>query len=307
MVADNEIRLADFLDESCILCNVAALNRDELLDQMVGALCRKVGGFDQRDVVQAVIEREMQAPTVLTSGLALPHARLAEIDRPHLAVAIIPKGIDFQAFGEDPVCVVVMILTPKSDPGSYLRLMASLSKLLNSKPVIKRLCVAASVREVYGIITEGAEYINVKLNAESVMDRNPIVLDEGHTLSDAIHAFCAQRVMDIPIVDGEGDLRGVISIEDLLRQSLPQHLLWMEDLSPIANFEPFAELLRKDQETKVADFMHDEFIGIHPETPAIQLAKMFLMNNVRQIQVVDGRKFLGVVNLHTFSAQVFWA
>jgi CBS domain-containing protein len=113
--------------------------------------------------------------------------------------------------------------------------------------------------------------------------------------------------MDIPIVDSEGDLRGTIAIEDLLRQSLPQHLLWMEDLSPIANFEPFAELLRKDEETKVADFMHDKYVSIHPETPAIQLAKMFLMNNVRQIQVVDGKKFIGVVNLHSFNAQVFWA
>lgn len=307
MVAGDEIRLADFIDEKCILCNIESVSRDELLDRMVGTISRIVGGFEKHDVVQAVIDREMQAPTVLASGLALPHARLAEIDKPYLAVAISPKGVDFEAFGEEPVNVIVMILTPKSDPGAYLRLMATLSKLLNNKTVIKRLCVASSAREVYGIITEGIEYISVHLNAESVMDRNPIVLDESNTLSDAIHAFCAHRVLDIPIVDSEGDLRGVICIEDLLRQSLPPHLLWMEDLSPIANFEPFAELLRKDQETKVADFMHDEYVSIHPETPAIQLAKMFLVRNVRQIQVVDGRRFLGVVNLHTFNAQVFWA
>ena len=307
MVASKEIRLADYLDESCVLCNTETGSRDEILARMVGALQRHVGGFDQSGVLKAVIEREVQAPTVLASGLALPHARLAELSAPVLAVATSVKGINFEAFGEDPVNVVVMILTPKSDPGAYLRLMASLSKLLNSKPVVKRLCVAATAREVYGIITEGAEYVTVKLNAESMMDRNPVVLDESNTLSDAIHAFCANRVMDIPIVDSDGDLRGTICIEDLLRQSLPQHLLWMEDLSPIANFEPFAELLRKDEETKIADFMHDKYVGIHPDTPAIQLAKMFLMNNVRQIQVVDGKRFVGVVNLHSFNAQVFWA
>ncbi|MFO7936150.1 MAG: PTS sugar transporter subunit IIA [Kiritimatiellia bacterium] len=307
MVASKDIRLAEYLDESCVLCSTETVNRDEVLNRMVGALKRHVGGFKQEDVLKAVIEREMQAPTVLVSGLALPHARLAELSEPVLAVATSAKGINFEAFGEDPVNVVVMILTPKSDPGSYLRLMASLSKLLNSRPVIKRLSVASTAREIYGIITEGAEHITVKLNAESMMDRNPVILDESNTLSDAIHAFCAQRVMDIPIVDSEGDLRGVIAIEDLLRQSLPEHLLWMEDLSPIANFEPFAEVLRKDEETKIADFMHDEYVSIHPETPAIQLAKMFLMQNVRQIQVVDGNKFVGVVNLHSFNAQVFWA
>jgi mannitol/fructose-specific phosphotransferase system IIA component (Ntr-type) len=306
-MTSNEIRLNYYLDETCILCNTEAVTRDEILERLVAALHRKYKGFERDDVVKAVIERELQCPTVLTSGLALPHARLAEISNPVLAVATSSKGIDFEAFGEDPVQVVVLILTPKSDPGAYLRLMASLSKLLNNKPVIKRLCVATSAREVYGIITEGAENISVRLNAESVMDCNPVKLDESNTLSDAIHAFCAYRVMDIPIVDREGDLRGTISIEDLLRQSLPQHLLWMEDLSPIENFEPFAEVLRKDEETKIADFMHDEYVSVHPDIPAIQLAKIFLMKNVRQIQVVDGRHFLGVVNLHSFNAQIFWA
>ncbi|MDD2600287.1 MAG: PTS sugar transporter subunit IIA [Kiritimatiellae bacterium] len=307
MVTSKDIRLADYLDESCVLCNLETASRDEILARMVAALKRHVGNFEQESVLKAVIEREVQSHTVLASGLALPHARIASISQPMMAVAISPKGIDFEAPGEDPVNVIVLILTPKFDPGSYLRLMTSLSKLLNNKPVIKRLCVATSAREVYGIITESAEFVTVKLNVASVMDRHPVILDESNTLSDAIHAFCAYRVMDIPIVDSEGDLRGVIAIEDLLRQSLPDHLLWMEDLSPIANFEPFAELLREDEETKIADFMHDKYVSIHPETPAIQLAKMFLMEKTRQIQVVEGRKFIGVVNLQSFNAQVFWA
>lgn len=307
MVTSKEIRLVDYLDESCVLCNVETGNRDELLNRMVGALQRHNDNFKQDEVLKAVIERELQSSTVLASGLALPHARVASISRPLLAVATSPRGIAFGTAGEEPVHIVVLILSPKFDPGSYLRLMALLGKLLNNKPVVKRLCVATSAREVYGIMTKSAEHITVKLNVESVMDRNPVVLDESNTLSDAIHAFCAYRVMDIPIVDKEGDLRGVIAIEDLLRQSLPDHLLWMEDLSPIANFEPFAELLRADEETKVADFMHDKYVSIHPKTPAIQLAKILLMQKTRQIQVVEGRKFIGVVNLNSFNAQVFWA
>lgn len=307
MVTSKKIRLSDYLDQSCVLCDTDAVSRDEVLNRMITALQRHVGGFELNKVLKAVIEREVLAPTVLAAGLALPHARLSEIKEPVLAVATSTKGISFEAFDQDPVHVVVMVLTPKADPSAYLRLMASLSILLNNKPVMKRLSVATSSREVYGIITEGAEHVTVKLDAKSVMDRNPVILDESDTLSDAIHAFCSQRVMDIPIVDAEGDLRGVIAIEDLLRQSLPEHLLWMEDLSPMANFEPFAELLRNDEETKVADFMHDKYVSIHPDTSAIQLARMFLMRKVRQIQVVEGTKFSGVVNLNSFNAQVFWA
>jgi mannitol/fructose-specific phosphotransferase system IIA component (Ntr-type) len=307
MMTTKEVRLADYLQEDCILCNIEAATRDQAIDLLVGVLHRKLDGFDRTEAVQEVLARERQAPTVLAEGLALPHARLAGLTRPTLALATSQPGIDFEAVGEEPVHVIVLILTPKDDPGAYLRLMASLSKSLAEPHMIKRLTVAGDVREAFGILTEGPEKVEVKLNAASIMNSNPVTLDEGNTLADAIQAFCANRIMDIPIVDEDGDLRGVIAIEDLLGQSLPQHLLWMEDLSPIENFEPFAELLRKDSETKVADFMHDKYVAIPPDMPAIQLAKIFLMQHVRQIQVVDGGRFMGSVNLDGFSSQIFWA
>lgn len=302
-----EVRLADYLQEECILCDVDADSRDKAIDQLVGVLHRQLGGFDRAEAVSAVLERERQAPTVLAEGLALPHARLAGLAKPSLALATSHSGIDFEAVGEEPVHVIVLILTPKDDPGAYLRLMASLSKTLAAPHMIKRLSVAGDTREAFGILTEGPEKVEIRLNASSIMNSNPVTLDEGDTLAHAIQAFCSNRIMDIPIVDSDGDLRGVIALEDLLGQSLPQHLLWMEDLSPIENFEPFAELLRKDSETKVADFMHDKYVAIAPDVPAIQLAKIFLMQRIRQIQVVDGRRFLGSVNLDGFSSQIFWA
>ncbi|WP_372808227.1 PTS sugar transporter subunit IIA [Pontiella sp.] len=307
MMTTKEVRLADYLQQDCVLCNIDAQTRDQAIDQLVGVLHRKLNGFDPAEAVQEVLARERQAPTVLAEGLALPHARLAGLTRPTLALATSLRGIDFEAIGEEPVHVIVLILTPKDDPGAYLRLMASLSKSLAQPHLIKRLTVAGDVREAFGILTEGPEKVEVKLNAASIMNSNPVTLDEGNTLADAIQAFCSNRIMDIPIVDSDGDLRGVIALEDLLGQSLPQHLLWMEDLSPIENFEPFAELLRKDSETKVADFMHDKFVAIPPDMPAIQLAKIFLMQHVRQIQVVDGSRFMGSVNLDGFSSQIFWA
>lgn len=307
MMASKEIRLADYIQEDCISCNLENCSRDETVRNLVNILHGRLGGFDQGAAINAVIEREQLAPTVLAEGLALPHARLANLPSPALAMATSHGGIDFEAVGEDPVHVVVLILTPKDDPGAYLRLMGSLSKTLNKPHVIKRLSVATSSREAFGILTEGPDKVVVHLNAASVMNSNPVTIDEGDSLAYAIQAFCSSRVKDIPVVDSEGDVRGIIAIEDLLGLSLPQHLLWMEDLTPIENFEPFAELLRKDAETKVADFMHDKFVAVPPEMPAIQIAKIFLMQPVRQIQVVEGRRFLGVVNLDSFISQIFWA
>ena len=139
------------------------------------------------------------------------------------------------------------------------------------------------------------------------MEPRPVTLDESDDLRSAIDQFCSRQVMDIPVVDKEGDLRGTLALEDLLRLSLPEHVLWMHDLSPIIHFEPFAELLRRDRESKVADFMRDTFVAVNADVPAVQLAKVFLTENVRQILVVDGSKLLGTVDLHAFMAKLFWA
>jgi len=81
----------------------------------------------------------------------------------------------------------------------------------------------------------------------------------------------------------------------------------MDDLTPIIQFEPFADLLRKSRETKLADFMREAFVRVSPDVPAIQLAKTFLLDRTRQILVMEGRQLLGVVNLRGFISKLFWA
>ncbi len=307
MMKNTVLNFSDFLKEENIICDLPAMGRDEVIAQLVVRLLQKEGGFGKEEAIAAVIERETVSPTVIAPGFALPHTRLDSVEAPIVAVATSGKGIDFLAEGEEPVNVVILILTPKSDPGAYLRVVAAITKTLGAPRMRQRLAMSTSSAESFQILTEGVGTLPAFLTAGDMMDTRPLTLDEGDTLAKAIESFCIHRVQDIPIVDSEDSLRGVISVEDIFRLSLPEHLLWMEDLSSIVHFEPFADLLRKDEETKIADFMRETYVSIHPDTPAIQLAKMFLMNDVRQIQVIHGSCFVGVVNGHGFMAQLFWA
>jgi CBS domain-containing protein len=53
--------------------------------------------------------------------------------------------------------------------------------------------------------------------------------------------------------------------------------------------------------------MREDLVTVSAATPAVQLAKIFLRQGVRQIQVLDGRHLVGVVNLTGFSTKLFWA
>lgn len=307
MTPRKESSFADFLREEDIIAGLRGRGRNEVVEELVDLLHRHGAGFDREAAVRAILEREEVSPTVVAPGVALPHARLEGLSRPRVAVGTSAAGVDFGTTEGGPVHVVVLMLAPKADPGAYLRLLAAASKVLADPQLRSRLAGCTSSKEAYGTLTAGTVSLPTYLAARNVMDVHPVTLRESNTLAETLQTFFTEHVWDVPVVDEEGDLRGVVALEDVLRMSFPPHFLWMEDLSSILHFQPFSEVLRKDRETKVADFMRERYVSVRPDTPAIELAKLFLAREVRQIQVLEGRRLVGVVNLESFMAQVFWA
>jgi CBS domain-containing protein len=78
----------------------------------------------------------------------------------------------------------------------------------------------------------------------------------------------------------------------------------MEDLSPILNFEPFAEILRKESNTWLAEIMTSEYATVSEASPAIQVAKEITRRNATHAYVIRGRKLVGVVSLEGFLNKV---
>lgn len=302
-----EAGFSSVLREENIICNLKARTRDEALAELVSLLEKTVDGFDAKAALRDIVAREQLAPTVMYPGIALPHLRLDGIPRLLLAVGTSVAGIDFHGASHEPVHAIFLILTPKTDPDAYLQFVAGLSRKLLALKDVRLLAGCPSPDELCATLTAGGDDFPPFLSAMHVMDPHPPTLLESDHLGTAINTFCERRAMDIPVVDEQGDVRGVVSLEDLLRLSLPEHLLWMEDLTPIIQFEPFADLLRREREMKLADFMREKYVSVSPDVPAIQLAKNFLIDDVRQILVMEGRKLLGVVNLRSFISKLFWA
>ena len=290
-----------------IICNLKAPTRDEALVELLDLLAKDTAGFDPETMLRDLVAREALAPTVVYPGIAVPHLRLAGLPRLLLAVGTSVAGVEFNGGREAPVHAIFLILTPQSDPNAYLQFLAGLSQKLVAIKDVRLLAGCTSPEELCAMLTTGPDTFPPFLSARHVMDPKPVTLLESDHLGTAIDTFCGRQLHDIPVVDEQGDVRGVVSLEDLLRLSLPEHLLWMDDLTPIIQFEPFADLLRKSRETKLADFMREAFVRVSPDVPAIQLAKTFLLDRTRQILVMEGRQLLGVVNLRGFISKLFWA
>jgi nitrogen PTS system EIIA component len=295
-----------FLAESNIVCNIKAKTSHELIEELSKCLCKSTPGLNKKDMVEAVIARENIVPTVIAPGLAVPHARMAGVDRLLVAFATSSNGIDFKAPGMPPVKIAVLILTPKDDPGLHLQVLSALAKDFEDPENIERVARLEDSAAVLDYFTTGELKLPSFVRARDLMTRNPLTLQESDTLHKVIETFVVEKVKTIPVIDNEGDLRGVVSLEDVLKFSLPEHLLWMNDLSSINRFQPFADMLKSDEETKLADFMSEDMITVDIDIPAVQLAKLFIMHKVDQILVIDKGKLAGLVNMKDFVLKLFW-
>ena len=302
----NNPHFYNFLAEGNIVCNIKAKNSHDLIEELAGRLCKTTVGLNKDSIIKAVIAREDVVSTVIAPGLAVPHARMADVDRLLVALGTSFEGIDFNSPGMPPVKVAVLILTPKDDPGLHIQVLSALAKDFAEPDTVERLAALEDSTAVLEYFTTGSIKLPSFVRARDLMIRNPVTLQESDTLEKVIDTFAVKKVKTIPVLDNEGDLRGIVSLEDVLKFSLPEHLLWMDDLTSIYRFQPFADMLKSDEETKLADFMSEDMITVDLDIPAIQLAKLFIMHKVDQILVMDKGKLAGVVNMRDFVIKLFW-
>jgi CBS domain-containing protein len=83
----------------------------------------------------------------------------------------------------------------------------------------------------------------------------------------------------------------------------------MEDLTPVLNFEPFAEILRHEAKVPLVEIMlfQDRYATVDVKSPAIQVAKVMMRRDVRQVYVVRDKRLLGVITIQDFIHKVLRA
>ncbi|MBN1865149.1 MAG: PTS sugar transporter subunit IIA [Victivallales bacterium] len=298
-------RFHNYVAEGNVICGITSKQSESAIDELLRLLAKNTTCLDSKSAKDALLEREKVMPTMVSPGLAVPHARLPDIKQIIVALGTSEQGIDFKS-AMGPAHVVALILTPKDDPGMHLQILAALARDLSEPGTIKRIASFKKSAELLRFLSGYESELPDFVSAKNILNPKPVMLREADTLETAIKAFATNRVLDIPVVDEEMDVLGVLSLEDILRLSLPEHLLWLEDLSPILHFQPFADMLRNDRDTKVADCMREDFIKVEEDVPAVQLAKLFLINNARRIIVTRNGKFAGVVDIQDFTTQLFW-
>ncbi len=140
-------RFAGLLRAKAFVERLAGTDRRAVIGELARVLAG-AHGLDAPAVERAVWTREQAGTTAIGSGMAIPHARLAGLSRPRVALGLSPAGIDFAAPDGEPVRIVFLILTPAEQPDAQLALLADIGKTLRDPEVRARLVEVTSWTEL---------------------------------------------------------------------------------------------------------------------------------------------------------------
>lgn len=109
--------------------DVGAGDAAAVLRDLAGRLAARPGmRLSAAEIERRFVERESLGSTAIGGGLAMPHCRGEEIDRPAVAIVRTRLGVPFGAEDGVPVRLFFALVTPGGAPGEHLRILAEFAR-----------------------------------------------------------------------------------------------------------------------------------------------------------------------------------
>ena len=111
-------------------------------------------GLDSTSVIDALVDREGLGPTGVGQGIALPHARLADVDSVIGMFLRLEKPLNFDAVDRQPVDLVFALIAPIDAGVDHLKALALVSRTLRNTATCAKLRANSDAGTLHTILTE---------------------------------------------------------------------------------------------------------------------------------------------------------
>ena len=148
--------ISDLICFNMVNSDLKSQTREAVLSEMIDHLfsIRKIQ--DKNAVLQALLDREKNGSTGIGNGVAVPHARFENLSESVLFVGISKQGVNFDSLDNRPVRVFMLLLSPISDTGTSLKILANIARMVNDRFFTNRLMQASTDKDLYAILKQGS-------------------------------------------------------------------------------------------------------------------------------------------------------
>lgn len=128
---------------------------------------------------------------------------------------------------------------------------------------------------------------------KDIMTTDIITVKETDTIRDAVKVFSDNKIYGVPVVDEEGYVVGVISVNDIVKKESSMSFYYspfMKDLESIIYNEA------KFFDRAVSTIMSKDLFTVTPEDTIAKMAKEMYEKKIHRLLVSEYNKIIGIVS-----------
>ncbi|WP_395942747.1 PTS IIA-like nitrogen regulatory protein PtsN [Brevundimonas sp.] len=145
--------IADLLAPNGVVLRGGASSKRQALHAVAEAAAQALG-VDEGRIFEALLEREALGSTGLGSGVAVPHARLKEVDRVTAVFVRLDSPVAYESVDDRPVDLMLALFAPPKDGAEHLRALAAVSRALRSPELREQLRQARTVDAIKALFVK---------------------------------------------------------------------------------------------------------------------------------------------------------
>ena len=148
------MQLQDYISTENLIRSLASSGKEDAIREMAAFLSDKGKLADVNATVSALLDREKLGSTGVGEEVAIPHAKLADIEDIVILVAMKEEGIDFESVDDAPVKLFFLVLAPEKQMNLHLKTLARISRLIKMSQFKERALSAENAEEIIDILKE---------------------------------------------------------------------------------------------------------------------------------------------------------
>jgi mannitol/fructose-specific phosphotransferase system IIA component (Ntr-type)/phosphotransferase system HPr-like phosphotransfer protein len=137
----------------------SSLSKEEVLHQLVALLSTHYTMLVEDDLLASVWARERQEPVILRDGLAVPHASIQHGPRIAMAMAVVPKGVQWDV-SKPKVRIIILFIFADDTHQTYLEHVGQLAAVFKGNEMLQETLVCGrNAREIVRLFRESEEIL----------------------------------------------------------------------------------------------------------------------------------------------------
>ena len=138
------------------------------------------------------------------------------------------------------------------------------------------------------------------LTAREIMTREVVTVTTETSLKELASKFVETRYSNMPVLDNNGKLIGVISETDLIEQQKPLHIptvmALFDGVFYLDSEKSFKEQVDRVTATTVGELCNKKPVTCAPEATVREIASLMSKHKVHLLPVVEAGNMIGVVS-----------